>query len=134
MEKLELQKHYIKLVNDIESFSETKENETDISVLIYTNEWVRIYLQAILEKKQIKLQVEVFSSKNLINSGAIELQTALSMQIMYLKYLMELTRLDFVLGFIHEEGIWFCSKFLKQEPSGEFIEQIHPENFTKRED
>ena len=134
MLNLNLKKHYLKLQHYIEKNIANNEAIDDLSVIIYNNEWVRIYLQG---QKDIKIQVEISLSSSMVeklNTMDGSLQSLLNYQIKYLEYLLKLNKLGFSLGFIVEEGIWYCSKLLEQEPTQEFSEKIHPENYVKIEE
>ena len=118
MEKYELGQSYKKLLNDLQDLYSTIDVPDELSIIVYSSEWVKIYLVGITLDKQISLQVEVsYSDFSKINDNQLHL--ALENQIRYLQYLLLLYANGFTLDIVIEEGIWFAIKILKSEPTEE---------------
>ncbi|MHA1444523.1 MAG: hypothetical protein ACTSR4_07215 [Candidatus Hodarchaeales archaeon] len=118
MEKYELGQSYKKLLNDLQDLYSTIDAPDELSIIVYSSEWVKIYLVGIALDKQISLQVEVsYSGFSKINDDQLHL--ALENQIRYLQYLLILNDNGFTLDIVIEEGIWFAIKELKSEPTEE---------------
>ena len=114
----ELGQSYKNLLNDLQDIYNTIDIPDEISIIIYSSDWVKIYLVGIPLDKQISLQVEVsYSGFSKISDNQLHL--ALENQIRYLQYLLILYDNGFALDIVIEEGIWFAIKNLKSEPTEE---------------
>ncbi len=118
MEKIELGQSYKKLLNDLQDLYSTIDVPDELSIVVYSSEWVKIYLVGITLDKQISLQVEV-SYSDFLKIYDNQLHLALENQIRYLQYLLLLHANGFTLDIVIEEGIWFAIKILKSEPTEE---------------
>ncbi len=118
MKKKELNQHYKNLLNDLEEISSTIDTPDELSLTVYTSEWIKFYFVGNILTKQISLQVEVaYSGFSQIDDSKLHL--ALENQIRYLQYLLVLHANGFTLDIVIEEGIWFAIKNLKSEPTKE---------------
>ena len=118
MKKNELDQHYQNLLNDLKEISSTIDVPDELSIIVFTSEWVKIYFVGNVLNKQISLQVEVaYSGFSQIDDNKLYL--ALENQIRYLQYLLRLYANGFTLDTVAEEGIWFAIKNLKSEPTEE---------------
>jgi len=118
MKKTVLNQHYQNLLNDLEEISSTNSSPDELSITVYTSEWIKFYLVGNIQTKQISLHIEVvYSGFSQIDDSKLHL--ALENQIRYLQYLLVLYDNGFTLGIIVEEGIWFAIKNLKSKPTEE---------------
>ena len=116
MKKKELDQHYQNLRNDLDKISSTVDVQDELSIIIYTSNWVKFYLVGNIVTKTISIQVEVaYSGISQIDNNKLNL--ALENQIRYLQYLLKLYANGFTLDIVAEEGIWFAIKNLKSEPT-----------------
>ena len=107
----------------------------EVSHIIFSNKWTRIFLIGNLKTNKIYLQVEVspkveFQSLSSTFDSSFEkskyLKEYLLNQIKALEHLLQLTNVGFLLEFIIEEGIWSAMKILEKEPSEELCKLISP--------
>ncbi len=118
MNKKEFNQHYQNLQYDLEKISSTIDVPDEISRIVFTSDWVKIYFVGNDLTKQISLQVEVaYSRFSQIDDNKLHL--ALENQIRYLQYLQRLDANGFTLDIVVEERIWFAIKILKSEPTEE---------------
>ncbi|MHA2073477.1 MAG: hypothetical protein ACXACU_02410 [Candidatus Hodarchaeales archaeon] len=118
MKKKELNQHYQNLRNDLEKISSAFDVPDELSIIVYTSDWVKFYLVGNVLTKQISIQVEVaYSGISQIDNNKLHL--ALENQLRYLQYLLKLYANGFTLDIVAEEGIWIAIKNLKSEPTEE---------------
>ncbi|MHA1968175.1 MAG: hypothetical protein ACW964_10280 [Candidatus Hodarchaeales archaeon] len=118
MKKKELNQQYQNLRNDLEKISSAFDVPDELSMIVYTSDWVKFYLVGNVLTKQISIQVEVaYSGISQIDNNKLHL--ALENQIRYLQYLLKLYANGFTLDIVAEEGIWNAIKNLKSEPTEE---------------
>ena len=114
----ELNQQYQILLNDLEEISSTNGSPDELSITVYTSEWIKFYFVGNILTKQISLQIEVaYSGFSQIDDNKLHL--ALENQIRYLQYLLVLYDNGFTLDIVVEEGIWFAIKNLESEPTEE---------------
>lgn len=118
MNRKELDQHYHSLLTDLEEISSSNDNiPEEKSIIVFTSEWVKIFLVGNVVNQQISLQVEVYSGFSQIDENKLHL--ALRKYIKMLQYLLRLNANGFTLDIVVEEGIWLAIKNLKSEPSEE---------------
>jgi hypothetical protein len=111
-----------------ETILRQNEKLEDKSLLVLDNGYFRGFLVAKVDSKQISLQIDL---SPLINShlknGDIhntDMKPILEIYIVGLQYLLELSKKQFTIKFIREEGIWFAKKVLNKEPDEELCKLI----------
>lgn len=110
---------YKSLKSTIQNKIEDLINFDETSQIIDSDKWIRIFLIGNLRTKKIYLQIEI-SPKEKFQS----LIASLTNQIKSLEYLLKLTDKGFSLEFIREEGIWFGTKELVDEPTEELCKTL----------
>jgi hypothetical protein len=133
-----LSQSYKNLKKKFQNNIETSTTLDEFSETIFSNKWIRIFLIGDLRTNQIHLQLEISpkdefhtlstSASNFKNDGEKTsfLRDFLANQIKSLQHLLKLTDIGFSLEFIREEGIWFGTKILEDEPTEELCKLITP--------
>lgn len=119
----ELNQHYYNLLTDLEKVSTTIDDTDELSILIFSSEWVKFYLIGNILTKKVSIHVEIsYSDFSQINKNQIHL--ALKNQIVYLQYLLKLYTNGFTLDIVAEEAIWFAMKDLESQPSKDLVDLL----------
>lgn len=128
--------NFKKMKDELKQSKNESENSNELSYLILSTDWVRIYLSGNFNNKEVIIQVDVSPNsdtiKNIANSDFSRtdeekmLRKILDNHILYLNYLTKLLDQGFSIGFIREEGIWYGTKILVTEPNEDSFNLINP--------
>lgn len=132
MKKNGLEHHYTKLLTELDSISSGNDGVGELSKVVYTSEWVRIYLVGTPFPKKITIQVEIsYSGFSLADREHNRepntlLKQILETHILSLQWLLRLVNHGFLLDIVAEEGIWYAVKELIIPPSDELTRLLSP--------